>query len=448
MLFDNLADRFQKAIKTIRFGNTVTEEDLKEPLREIRKALIEADVNFLIAKEFIADVKAKVLGTELKDGNTPRNIILQAVKEKLTDLLGGSQSKLAVEQNGITAIMLVGLQGAGKTTTAGKLARFLKHRKNKKVLLIAADIYRPAAITQLEVLGNSLDIKVFSMGTEVSPVKIAKQGIEKAKYLGCDTVIIDTAGRLHIDEELMQELRDIKAAVNPTETLFVVDAMSGQDSLNVAAKFNEDVGVTGVIVTKMDGDARGGVAINVKSVTGVPIKCIGSGEKLDALEEFHPDRIASRILGLGDLATFAEHIKETTDITETVNAKKKLESGMFDLEDFLGYLEQLEKMGSMKKLIGFLPKATTKGLGDALDNVDEKELKRVRAIIQSMTVKERQHPEIIKAGRKKRIAAGCGMRIQDVNKLLKKFEELKSLMKMVKGKTNRFGKLGMNFPMS
>lgn len=448
MLFDNLADRFQKAIKTIRFGNTVTEEDLKEPLREIRKALIEADVNFLIAKEFIADVKAKVLGTELKDGNTLRNIILQAVKEKLTDLLGGSQSKLAVEQNGITAIMLVGLQGAGKTTTAGKLARFLKQRKNKKVLLIAADIYRPAAITQLEVLGNSLDIKVFSMGTDVSPIEIAKQGIEKAKYLGCDTVIIDTAGRLHIDEELMQELRDIKVAVNPTETLFVVDAMSGQDSLNVAAKFNEDVGVTGVIVTKMDGDARGGVAINVKSVTGVPIKCIGSGEKLDALEEFHPDRIASRILGLGDLATFAEHIKETTDISETVNAKKKLESGKFDLEDFLGYLEQLEKMGSMKKLIGFLPKAATKGLGDALDNVDEKELKRVRAIIQSMTVKERQHPEIIKAGRKKRIAAGCGMRIQDVNKLLKKFEELKSLMKMVKGKTNRFGKLGMNFPMS
>lgn len=448
MLFDNLADRFQKAIKTIRFGNTVTEEDLKEPLREIRKALIEADVNFLIAKEFIAYVKVKVLGTELKDGNTPRNIILQAVKEKLTDLLGGSQSKLAVEQNGITAIMLVGLQGAGKTTTAGKLARFLKHRKNKKVLLIAADIYRPAAITQLEVLGNSLDIKVFSIGTDISPVEIARQGIEKAKYLGCDTVIIDTAGRLHIDEELMQELRDIKAAVNPTETLFVVDAMSGQDSLNVAAKFNEDVGVTGVIVTKMDGDARGGVAINVKSVTGVPIKCIGSGEKLDALEEFHPDRIASRILGLGDLATFAEHIKETTDISETVNAKKKLESGKFDLEDFLGYLEQLEKMGSMKKLISFLPKAATKGLGDALDNVDEKELKRVRAIIQSMTVKERQHPEIIKAGRKKRIAAGCGMRIQDVNKLLKKFEELKNLMKMVKGKTNRFGKLGMNFPMS
>lgn len=448
MIFDNLADRFQNAIKKIRFGNTITEADLKEPLREIRRALIEADVNFLIVKEYIADVKARVLGTEIKNGNTPKNIVLQAVRDKLVELLGGAQSKLNVEQNGITAIMLVGLQGAGKTTTAGKLARFLKQRKNKKILLVAADIYRPAAITQLEVLGNSLDIKVFSMGTEVPPVEIAKQGIEKAKYLGCDTVIIDTAGRLHIDEELMQELRNIKLAIKPTETLFVVDAMSGQDSLNVAAKFNEDVGVTGIIVTKMDGDARGGVAINVKSVTGVPIKCIGAGEKLDALEEFYPDRIASRILGMGDLATFAEHVNETYNVTETITAKKKLESGKFDLEDFLGYLEQLEKMGSMKKLIGFLPKSATKGLGDALDNVDEKELKRVRAIIQSMTIKERQHPEIIKAGRKKRIAAGCGMKIQDVNKLLKKFDELKSLMKMVKGKTNKFGKLGMNFPMS
>lgn len=363
----------------------------------------------------------------------------------MVQLLGGSISRLEVNPQPPTVYLLCGLQGAGKTTSVAKLAHYLKYRKNKKPLLVAGDIYRPAAIDQLEVLAKQVGVPSFSLGTEVSPVEIAKQAVEKAKYLACDTVIIDTAGRLHIDEALMQELKDVKEAVAPTEILLTVDAMTGQDAVNVAESFNGQLGITGIIVTKLDGDARGGAVLSVKAVTGKPVKFIGMGEKIDALEPFHPDRMASRILGMGDILSLIEKIKDTTDLAKTIEMERSIRKNEFTLENFLEQMQQVRKLGSIDTILGMIP-----GMGGIANkikeaNIDEKEFDRVEAIIRSMTPKERRHPEVINGSRRKRIAAGSGMRVQDVNRLLKKFEEAKKMMKQLGG-MGKFGLGGFKMP--
>lgn len=445
MAFESLSERLQNAIKMFRGAGKITEEDLKAPMREVRMALLEADVNFKVVKDFVAKVKERALGAEVNESLNPHQQIIKIVNEELIQLLGGTQSKLAVSPKPPTIIMLVGLQGAGKTTTAGKLATYLK-RKNKKPLLVAGDIYRPAAITQLQVLGEQINVPVFSMGDKVSPVEIARQSLDKAFSLACDTIIIDTAGRLHINEELMNELRDIKGAVNPTEILLVVDAMTGQDAVTVAESFNNELGIDGLIVTKLDGDARGGAVLSVKAVTGKPVKLIGMGEKLDALEPFHPDRMASRILGMGDILTLVEKIQSTTDLAKALEMEKKLRKDEFTLEQFLEQMQQVKKLGSLDTILGLIPGMS--GISQKLKeaNVDEKEFDRIEAIIGSMTPKERRHPDIINGSRRKRIAAGCGMRVQDVNKLLKNFDESKKMMKRMQGMAKFASKGGFKLP--
>lgn len=445
MAFESLSERLQNAIKMFRGAGKITEEDLKAPMREVRMALLEADVNFKVVKDFVAKVKERALGAEVNESLNPHQQIIKIVNEELIQLLGGTQSKLAVSPKPPTIIMLVGLQGAGKTTTAGKLATYLK-RKNKKPLLVAGDIYRPAAITQLQVLGEQINVPVFSMGDKVSPVEIARQSLDKAFSLACDTIIIDTAGRLHINEELMNELRDIKGAVNPTEILLVVDAMTGQDAVTVAESFNNELGIDGLIVTKLDGDARGGAVLSVKAVTGKPVKLIGMGEKLDALEPFHPDRMASRILGMGDILTLVEKIQSTTDLAKALEMEKKLRKDEFTLEQFLEQMQQVKKLGSLDTILGLIPGMS--GISQKLKeaNVDEKEFDRIEAIIRSMTPKERRHPDIINGSRRKRIAAGCGMRVQDVNKLLKNFDESKKMMKRMQGMAKFASKGGFKIP--
>lgn len=445
MAFESLSERLQNAIKMFRGAGKITEEDLKAPMREVRMALLEADVNFKVVKDFVAKVKERALGAEVNESLNPHQQIIKIVNEELIQLLGGTQSKLAVSPKPPTIIMLVGLQGAGKTTTAGKLATYLK-RKNKKPLLVAGDIYRPAAITQLQVLGEQINVPVFSMGDKVSPVEIARQSLDKAFSLACDTIIIDTAGRLHINEELMNELRDIKGAVNPTEILLVVDAMTGQDAVTVAESFNNELGIDGLIVTKLDGDARGGAVLSVKAVTGKPVKLIGMGEKLDTLEPFHPDRMASRILGMGDILTLVEKIQSTTDLAKALEMEKKLRKDEFTLEQFLEQMQQVKKLGSLDTILGLIPGMS--GISQKLKeaNVDEKEFDRIEAIIRSMTPKERRHPDIINGSRRKRIAAGCGMRVQDVNKLLKNFDESKKMMKRMQGMAKFASKGGFKLP--
>lgn len=444
MAFESLSERLQNAIKMFRGTKQLTEDDLKAPMREVRMALLEADVNFKVVKDFVTKVKERAIGEVVGDGLNPHQQIIKIVNEELIALLGGTQSKLTVADKPPTVIMLVGLQGAGKTTTAGKLANFLK-KKHKKPLLVAGDIYRPAAITQLQVLGEQLNVPVFTMGDQVSPVEIAENAVAKAKSLGCDTVIIDTAGRLHINEELMTELRNVKAAVNPQEILLVVDAMTGQDAVTVAEAFNADLEISGLIVTKLDGDARGGAVLSVKAVTGKPVKLIGLGEKLDALEAFHPDRMASRILGMGDMLTLIEKIKSDTDLTTTI-ANKDILKNEFTLEQFLEQMQQVKKLGSLETILGLIPGMG--GISQKLKeaNVDEKEFDRVEAIIRSMTLKERRNPSIINGSRRKRIAAGCGMRVQDVNKLLKNFEESKKMMKRMQGMAKFASKGGFKLP--
>ena len=440
MAFEGLADRLQNAIKKIRGSQKVTEDDLKETLREVRMALLEADVNFKVVKDFIARIKERAMGQEVQASLTPGQFIIKIVNEELTDLLGGTQSKLMVASKPPTVIMLVGLQGAGKTTTAGKLANHLR-KNGKKPLLVAGDVYRPAAIKQLQVLGEQLNIPVFSLGDQVSPVEIAKQSMSKAFSLACDTVIIDTAGRLHINEELMGELKDIKKTVKPHEILLVVDAMTGQDAVTVAESFNNDLGIDGLIVTKLDGDARGGAVLSVKAVTGRPVKFVGMGEKLDALEPFHPDRMASRILGMGDVLSLIEKAQAVFDAEDAAKLEKKMRKEEFTLEQFLEQMQQVKKLGSLESILGMLPGMgnISQKLKDA--NVDEKELDRVEAIIRSMTLSERRNPNIINGSRRKRIATGSGTRVQDVNKLLKNFEQSKKMMKKIKG-MNKFASKG------
>ena len=440
MAFEGLSDRLQNAIRKIRGSQKVTEDDLKETLREVRMALLEADVNFKVVKDFIAKIKERAMGQEVQASLTPGQFIIKIVNEELTELLGGTQSKLMVASKPPTVIMLVGLQGAGKTTTAGKLANHLR-KNGKKPLLVAGDIYRPAAIKQLQVLGEQLNIPVFSLGDQVSPVEIAKQSMSKAFSLACDTVIIDTAGRLHINEELMGELKDIKNTVKPHEILLVVDAMTGQDAVTVAETYNNDLGIDGLIVTKLDGDARGGAVLSVKAVTGRPVKFVGMGEKLDALEPFHPDRMASRILGMGDVLSLIEKAQAVFDAEDAAKLEKKMRKEEFTLEQFLEQMQQVKKLGSLESILGMLPGMgnISQKLKDA--NVDEKELDRVEAIIRSMTLSERRNPNIINGSRRKRIATGSGTRVQDVNKLLKNFEQSKKMMKKIKG-MNKFASKG------
>ncbi|CAM3700301.1 signal recognition particle protein [Mesobacillus zeae] len=441
MAFEGLADRLQSTMQKIRGKGKVTEADVKEMMREVRLALLEADVNFKVVKDFVKKVSERAVGQEVLKSLTPGQQVIKVVKEELTDLMGGEQSRIAVANRPPTVIMMVGLQGAGKTTTTGKLANLLRKKHNRKPLLVAGDIYRPAAIKQLETLGKQLGMPVFSLGDQVSPVEITKQAIAKAKEDHHDYVLIDTAGRLHVDEKLMDELKDIKELAKPDEIFLVVDAMTGQDAVNVAQSFNEQLGLTGVVLTKLDGDTRGGAALSIRSVTDTPIKFVGLGEKLDALEAFHPERMASRILGMGDVMTLIEKAQANVDEDKAKELEKKMRTATFTLDDFLDQLGQVRKMGPLDELLKMMPGANKiKGMNNL--QIDEKQISHVEAIIQSMTSQEKTHPEIISANRKKRIAKGSGTSIQEVNRLLKQFEDMKKMMKQMTGLQQKGKKKG------
>ena len=445
MAFDGLGDKLQGIVKRIKGQGKISENDLKEMMREVKVALLEADVNYKVVKQFIDSVKQRALGEEVMESLTPGQQIVKIVHDELTQLLGGTQSKLVIAPKPPTVIMMVGLQGSGKTTTSGKLGRLLK-KQGKRPLLTACDIYRPAAIKQLQVLGEQLEIPVFTLGDKVSPVEIARQAIEHAKSHGNDVVILDTAGRLHIDEVLMEELKNVKAEAQPTEILLVIDAMVGQDAVNVAESFNDLLDITGVVLTKLDGDTRGGAALSIKSITGKPIKFAGMGEKLDALEPFHPDRMASRILGMGDVLTLIEKAQENIDAKKAEEMQKKMMNAEFTLEDYLEQMDQMKDMGSINNMLEMMPGMSKNKLKDI--EVSDKDMAQTRAIIQSMTAAERRNPKIINGSRRKRIAAGSGTRVQDVNRLLKQFEQAQSLLKhfagMASGKKGKKGK--MKFP--
>lgn len=444
MAFEGLAQRLQGTLQKITGKGKISEADVKEMMREVRFALIEADVNLKVVKEFVKTVSERAIGQDVMTSLTPGQQVVKIVKDELTTLMGGEQNPIQFSRKPPTVIMMVGLQGAGKTTTTGKLATVLRKRHNKSPLLVAADVYRPAAIQQLETLGKQLTLPVFSLGTEVSPVEIVRQALQTAEQQHNDVVIIDTAGRLHVDEELMQELQDIRDLTSPDEVFLVVDAMTGQDAVNVAQSFNDTVGITGVVLTKLDGDTRGGAALSIRSVTNKPIKFVGMGEKMDALEPFHPERMASRILGMGDVMSLIEKAQANVDEEKAKELEQKLRSQSFTLDDFLDQLQQVKKMGPLDELLKMMPGANKiKGLENA--KVDEKQMGRVEAVIQSMTTVERNNPEIINASRRKRIAKGSGTSIQDVNRLLKQFEDMK---KMVKQMTNmqQKGKKKMRMP--
>ena len=433
MIFEGLADRLQETFKKLRGHGKLTEEDVSEAMREVRMALLEADVNFKVVKDFVKRVKERAVGQDVLETLTPAQAVIRIVNEELTELMGGTQSRLNFSPQPPTVVMMVGLQGSGKTTTAGKLARNLK-KQGKHPLLVADDIYRPAAVKQLQVLGEQLEIPVFSMEPGTDAVTIARNALEHASSHVLDVILIDTAGRLHINEELMQELRSVKSEVHPHEILLVVDAMTGQDAVNVAESFHKELGVDGVVLTKMDGDARGGAALSVKAVTGCPIKFVGMGEKLDALEPFYPDRMASRILGMGDVLSLIEKAQSVYDAEEAKKIEKKIRKNDFTLDDFLDQLQQIRKMGSFGDILGMLP-----GMGNVkkqLEGVDVdlngKEIKHIEAIIRSMTPAERADITIVNGSRRKRIAQGSGTRIQDVNKVLKQFAEMRKMMKKMK----------------
>ncbi len=427
MAFEGLSEKLQAFTKKLRGKARITESDLNEMLREVKLALLEADVNYKVVKEFIANIHDKALGTDVLKSLTPGQQVVKIVKDELIELLGGTDSKIAFTPNPPTIIMLVGLQGSGKTTTAGKLANLLR-KQGKKPLLVACDVYRPAAIKQLEVVGAQLNIPVYSNEGEKNVLKIAKQAKEIAISRLNDVVILDTAGRLQIDEELMQELKDIKTNIKPHEILLVVDSMTGQEAVNIASKFNEDLGIDGIILTKLDGDMRGGAAISVKKVTGKPIKFIGTGEKLNEIEEFHPDRMASRILGMGDVLSIIEQAENAFDLEEAEKLEKKLRKNKeLDLNDYLAQLKQVKKMGSFSSILKMIP-----GMSKYNINVDDKEFTRIEAIISSMTNEERENPKILNASRRIRIAKGSGTEVQDINKFMKSFELTQSMMKKMK----------------
>ena len=446
MAFDGLGDKLQDIFKRMKGQGKISEKDLKAVMREVKMALLEADVNYKVVKQFIDKVNSRAVGEEVMESLTPGQQVVKIVHDELTELLGGVQSKLLISPKPPTVIMMVGLQGSGKTTTTGKLGRLLK-KQGKRPLLAACDIYRPAAIKQLQVLGEQLDIPVFTLGDQVSPVDIAKGALAHAKSYGNDIVILDTAGRLHIDEILMEELRQVKEAVQPTEILLVVDSMVGQDAANVAASFNELLDISGVVLTKLDGDTRGGAALSIKTVTGKPIKFAGMGEKLDALEPFHPDRMASRILGMGDVLTLIEKAQENIDQQKAEELQKKMMKAEFTLEDYLAQMDQLKDMGNINSMMEMIPGMSKNKLKDL--QVSDKDLAQTKAIILSMTAEERRNPKIINGSRRKRIAAGSGMKVQDVNRLLKQYDQSQMLMKqfagMATGKKGKKGKLKFQF---
>ena len=441
-MFQNLTEKLANAFKKFRNKGKLTEADVKEGMREVKLALLEADVNFKVVKEFVKSVTERAVGSEVLESLLPAQQIVKIVNEELIKLMGGEAPKINISPKPPTVIMMVGLQGAGKTTHAGKIASMYK-KKSKNPLLVACDVYRPAAVDQLKIVGESVGIPVFSMGTKISPVEIAKAGVEHAKKNGHDMVIVDTAGRLHIDEELMTELVNIKGSVDPSEILLVVDAMTGQDAVNVAKSFNDLLDITGVVMTKMDGDTRGGAALSVKYITGKPIKFIGTGEKLDAIELFHPDRMASRILGMGDILSLIEKAEAAYDEKNAKELEKKMREQTFSLEDFLVQMRQLKKMGNLDQLIGMMPGMNAGALKDA--QLDEKQMDRIEAIILSMTREERVKPELINGSRRKRIAKGSGTSVEDVNKLLRQFEQMKKMMKQFSGMGKR-GMRGMKLP--
>lgn len=442
MAFENLSSKLQDVFKQLRGKGKLTEKDVKAALREVKLALLEADVNFKIVKDFINKVSERAVGTDVLEGLNPGQQVIKIVNDELVELMGSTQSKLTFSQKAPTVYMMVGLQGAGKTTTTGKLAGQLK-KQGKKPLLAACDVYRPAAIKQLEVVGGTYNIPVFSMGKE-NPVVIAKEAVKNAVANGNDVVIIDTAGRLHINEELMDELENIKNEVRPQEILLVVDAMTGQDAVNVAEVFNTKLGLDGIIITKLDGDTRGGSALSVRAVTGKPIKYVGMGEKLEDLEPFYPDRMASRILGMGDVLSLIEKAQQVFDEKEAHELEKKMRTQDFTFEDFLAQMQQVKKMGPLKDLVSMVPGLNQAKLQDV--DIDDKAMNHIEAIIRSMTVKERRDPDILNGSRKKRIAKGSGRSIQEINKLLKQFEEMKKMMKMMTDMTKgKKGKLKLPF---
>lgn len=426
-MFESLGDRLQNALHKIKGYGKITEDNISDMMREIRLALLEADVNYQVVKEFTNNVKQKALGEEVASSLNPGDLFVKIVKDELTELLGGESAELNVKGNPAT-LMLVGLQGSGKTTTIAKLANFLRKKHNKKPLLVACDVYRPAAIDQLKQLGKQLNIEVYEEGKK-NPVEIANNAIEYAKDKGYDYVLIDTAGRLHIDEELMNELDNIKNEISPDEILLVIDAMMGQDAINVITGFNDKLPLTGVILTKLDGDTRGGVALSVRHLTNVPIKFIGVSEKLDGLDSFDPERMAGRILGMGDIISLVEKATEAIDEKEAEKTAKRMQQGKFDLEDFLATLKQMKRLGPLENLIKMLPGAKKMGLTDV--KIDPKQMAHIEAIVLSMTPKERRNPDIIKASRKTRIAAGSGRSVQEVNRLLQQFDQMKRMMKQV-----------------
>lgn len=445
MIFENLADRLQETFKKLRGHGKLTDDDVNATMREIRIALLEADVNFKVVKDFIKKIKERAVGQEVLESLTPAQAVIKIVNEELTALMGQTQSHINISPKAPTIIMMVGLQGAGKTTSAGKLGLMFK-KQGKHPLMVAADIYRPAAIKQLQVLGNQIDIPVFAKEDCKDAVRIANEAIDYAKSHANDIVIIDTAGRLHIDENLMQELKSIKEDVKPHEILLVVDAMTGQDAVNVAESFNNDLGLDGVILTKMDGDARGGAALSVKAVTGCPIKFVGAGEKLEALEPFYPDRMASRILGMGDVLSLIEKAQTAFDAEEAKKMEKAFRKNEFTLDDFLSQLNQVRKLGSFENILGMIPGmgGLKKKLGDVDIDMNGKEIKHIEAIIRAMTPEEKRNTKIINGSRRKRIAMGSGTKVQEVNKLLKQFDEMKKMMKKMSNmkQLNKKGKKG------
>ncbi|ANU13570.1 signal recognition particle protein [Planococcus halocryophilus] len=445
MAFEGLSERLQGTMTKIKGKGKVNEADVKEMMREVRFALIEADVNLKVVKEFVKKISERAIGQDVMDSLTPGQQVVKIVKDELTELMGGEERKIEFSTKQPTVIMMVGLQGAGKTTTTGKLANLLRRKHNRKPLLVAADVYRPAAIQQLETIGKQLSLPVFSKGTDMSPVEIARQAIEHAKAEHLDTVIIDTAGRLHVDEALMQELKDIRALKEPDEIFLVVDSMTGQDAVNVAQNFDAAIGITGVVLTKLDGDTRGGAALSIRAVTQKPIKFVGMGEKMDALEAFHPERMASRILGMGDMLSLIEKAQSNVDEVKAKELEEKFRTSTFTFDDFLEQMSQVKQMGPLDEILKMLPGANKiKGLENA--KVDEGQMDRVEAIIYSMTKKEKTTPEIINANRKKRIAKGSGTNIQDVNRLLKQFEDMKKMMKQMSGMNTKKGRKKMGMP--
>ena len=437
-IFENLSDKLQNAFKNLKSKGRLSESDIDVAMKEVKLALLDADVNFKVVKKLISDIKSRAIGSEVLESLTPGQQVIKIVNDELTQLMGGAKSSINLSNDKPTIIMLVGLQGAGKTTTIAKLGKALK-KEGHMPLAVAADVYRPAAIKQLKIVGEQVGIQVYSEDENKDVVSIVNRAVEKAKLLGNDIVLIDTAGRLHIDETLMFELSNIKSTVNPHEIMLVVDAMTGQDAVNVAGSFNEALGIDGIILTKLDGDTRGGSALSIKAVTGKPIKYIATGEKLDALEVFHPDRMASRILGMGDVLTLIEKAQENFDEKKAKELESKIKKQEFNFNDFLDQMQQIKKMGSLKSILQMLP-GIPKEMKDL--DIDDKQLDRVQAIIYSMTAQERENPDIINVSRRKRIAAGCGMDIREINKLIKQFNESKKMMKQMTKMQSSGGKKG------